>query len=110
MVVSIIIINMASAGSRAASATPGQAPQQAPQQSPQQSPPTMVNFTPLSKLGDSYGNLNPAMNTQGRGNVQVMNVLDGGSQSTNLAEYEMTDIDFLEGLPGTMFDWRKCLM
>jgi hypothetical protein len=69
----------------------------------------MVNFTPLSKLSEAY-NLNPAMNTQGRGNVQVMNVLDGGSQGANLAEYEMSDIGFLEGLPGTMFDWRKWLV
>jgi len=34
-----------------------------------------------------------------------MNVLDG-SQGINLAAYEISD-GFLEGLPGTMFDWRE---
>ncbi|KAF7778524.1 transcriptional regulator family: Fungal Specific TF [Agaricus bisporus var. burnettii] len=87
-------------GSSSTASNPGHAPQRTP-------PPTMVNFAPLNKMGDSYGNLNPAMNSQGRGNVQVMNVLDGGSQGANLAEYEMSDIDFLEGLPGTMFDWHQ---
>lgn len=77
-----------------------------PRQTPQQPTASMVNFTPLNKPGDSYGNLNPAMNVQGQGNVQVMNVLDG-SQGVNLAEYEMSDNGFLEGLPGSMFDWRK---
>ncbi len=66
----------------------------------------MVNYTPLNKAGDSYGNLNPAMNAPGQGNVQIMNVLDG-SQSENLAEYEISDNGFLEGLPGSMFDWRE---
>lgn len=47
------------------------------------------------------------MNAQGRGSVQVMNVLDGGGQGTNLAEFEMSDTGFLEGLPGSMFDWRQ---
>jgi hypothetical protein len=45
------------------------------------------------------------MNVQARGNVQVMNVLDGG-EGANIAAYEISD-GFLEGLPGTMFDWRK---
>ncbi|KAF9448024.1 hypothetical protein P691DRAFT_705734 [Macrolepiota fuliginosa MF-IS2] len=71
-----------------------------------QQPSSMVNFTPLNKSGDNYGNLNPAMNAQNQGNVQVMNVLDGG-QSVNLAEYEMSDNGFLEGLPGSMFDWHQ---
>jgi hypothetical protein len=75
-------------------------------QSSHQSSASMVNFTPLIKSGDTYGNLNPAMNTQARGNIQVMNVLDGG-QGVDLAEYELSN-GFLEGLPGTMFDWCKC--
>ncbi|KXN91496.1 Acetamidase regulatory protein [Leucoagaricus sp. SymC.cos] len=66
---------------------------------------SMVNFTPLNKSGDTYGNVNPAMNVQARGNVQVMNVLDGG-QGGNLAAYEISD-GFLEGLPDTMFDWPQ---
>ncbi|KAJ3576645.1 hypothetical protein NP233_g299 [Leucocoprinus birnbaumii] len=66
---------------------------------------SMVNFTPLNRSGDAYGNVNPAMNAQPRGNVQVMNVLDGG-QGANIAAYEISD-GFLEGLPGTMFDWHQ---
>lgn len=75
------------------------------QQQPSQSSASMVNFIPLTKSNDTYGNVNPAMNAQARGSVQVMNVLDG-SQGINLADYEISD-GFLEGLPGTMFDWRK---
>lgn len=71
----------------------------------QQSSASMVNFTPLKKSSDMYGNVNPAMNAQARGNVQIMNVLDG-AQGINLAAYEISD-GFLEGLPGTMFDWCK---
>lgn len=74
-------------------------------QQQQQSLASMVNFTPLTKSSDTYGNVNPAMNAQAQGNVQVMNVLDG-SQGINLAAYEISD-GFLEGLPGTMFDWRE---
>lgn len=76
------------------------------QQTPQGRSASMVNYTPLIKVGDSYGNLNPAMNAPGQGNVQIMNVLDG-NQNENLAEYEMSDNGFLEGLPGSMFDWRE---
>lgn len=71
----------------------------------QQSSASMVNFTPLKKSSDMYGNVNPAMNAQARGNVQIMNVLDG-AQGINLAAYEISD-GFLEGLPGTMFDWSQ---
>lgn len=81
--------------------------QQQQGQGSQQSSASMVNFTPLNRSSDAYGNLNPAMNAQGRGSVQVMNVLDGGGQGTNLAEFEMSDTGFLEGLPGSMFDWRR---
>lgn len=67
---------------------------------------SMVNFTPLNRMGgDAYGNVNPAMDAQAQGNVQVMNVLDGG-QGGNLTAYEISD-GFLEGLPGTMFDWHQ---
>lgn len=75
-------------------------------QASQQPSASMVNFTPLNKSGDHYGNVNPAMNVQSQGSVQVMNVLDGG-QGDSLAEYEMSDNGFLEGLPGSMFDWHQ---
>lgn len=75
------------------------------QQQSSQSSASMVNFIPLTKSNDTHGNVNPAMNAQARGSVQVMNLLDG-SQGINLAAYEISD-GFLEGLPGTMFDWGK---
>ena len=39
------------------------------------------------------------------GNVQVMNVLDGAQGGSNLANFQLADNGFLEGLPGGMFDW-----
>jgi len=54
-------------------------------------------------------NVNPAMNLQAQqpssGNVQVMNVLDGAQGGSNLANFQLADNGFLEGLPGGMFDW-----
>ncbi|PPQ91421.1 hypothetical protein CVT25_014309 [Psilocybe cyanescens] len=72
----------------------------------------LVNFTPLTAgaRGGNYMNVNPAMNLQAQQtsseNVQVMNVLDGAQGGTNLANYALAD-NFLEGIPGGMFDWGQ---
>ncbi|KAF9532200.1 fungal-specific transcription factor domain-containing protein [Crepidotus variabilis] len=73
----------------------------------------LVKLTPLTAgaKGGHYMNVNPAMNLQaqaGAGNVQVMNVLDSSVPSgNNLADFQMADNGFLEGLPGGMFDWGQ---
>jgi hypothetical protein len=58
-------------------------------------------------------NVNPAMNFQpefSSGNIQVMNVLDSTASGSNLADFQMADNGFLEGLPGSMFDWGMSIM
>ena len=66
---------------------------------------SMVNF---SQLSSNFPNMNPALNDQMAApeNVQVINVLnqtqDGGA---TLEQQAMADVGFLEGIPGTMFDW-----
>jgi len=72
----------------------------------------LVNLTPLTggTRGDPKMNVNPVMNAPTQpssGNVQVMNVLDAASSGRNLADFQMADNGFLEGLPGNMFDWGK---
>ncbi len=72
----------------------------------------LVNFTPLTggARGDPKMNVNPTMNAPiqpSSGSVQVMNVLDAASSGRNLADFQMADNGFLEGLPGNMFDWGK---
>ncbi|KAJ7109518.1 fungal-specific transcription factor domain-containing protein [Mycena epipterygia] len=69
----------------------------------------MVNLTPLSAGGrGSHSNVNPAMNSPAKpGQVQVMNVLDVPQAGNTLAEFAMTDTNFLEGIPGGMFDWGQ---
>ncbi|KAJ7632756.1 fungal-specific transcription factor domain-containing protein [Roridomyces roridus] len=70
--------------------------------------PAMVNLTPLTGRGGV--NMNPAMNAASAaaaGAVQVMNVLDDPQASNTLAEHAMSDTNFLEGIPGTMFDWGQ---
>lgn len=56
-------------------------------------------------------NMNPAMNTRGEipldSFVQVMNVLDGPQTGNTLQEFALTDLGFLEGIPGGMFDWGQ---
>ena len=71
---------------------------------------TMVKVTPLTAAGKaSKMNVNPVMNQtdSAYGNVQVMNMLDEVANGTNLADFQMADNGFLEGLPGGMFDWGK---
>ena len=54
--------------------------------------------------------MNPAMNApQGSvpGIVQVMNVLDGQQGGNTLQQFALADTGFLEGIPGTMFDWGE---
>lgn len=72
----------------------------------------LINFTPLTggSRGDPKMNVNPTMNSQiqpSSGSVQVMNVLDAASSGKNLVDFQMADNGFLEGLPGSMFDWSK---
>ncbi|KAG6856458.1 hypothetical protein H0H87_004318 [Tephrocybe sp. NHM501043] len=69
----------------------------------------LVNYTPLMRRQGSMSNVNPAMNMQNQpqGNVQVMNVLDGPQGSNTLQEFALTDNGFLEGIPGSMFDWGQ---
>jgi len=65
---------------------------------------SFVKLTPLA----AKMNVNPAMNFQpefSSGNIQVMNVLDSTASGSNLADFQMADNGFLEGLPGSMFDW-----
>lgn len=65
------------------------------------------SFAKLSPLTAKM-NVNPAMNFQpdfSSGNIQVMNVLDSAASGSNLADFQMADNGFLEGLPGSMFDW-----
>ncbi|KAJ7510014.1 fungal-specific transcription factor domain-containing protein [Mycena galericulata] len=76
--------------------------------------PAMVNLTPLTGRGGGGGvNMNPAMNAAagqggaGHSQVQVMNVLDVPQASNTLADYALTDTNFLEGIPGGMFDWGQ---
>jgi hypothetical protein len=70
-----------------------------------------VKFTPL--VAPSKMNVNPAMNVQpesSSSNIQVMNVLDSTANGSNLADFQMADNGFLEGLPGSMFDWGLFLL
>ena len=74
---------------------------------------SFVKLTPL--VGSSANvkmNVNPAMNIQpesSSGNIQIMNVLDGAANGSNLADFQLADNGFLEGLPGSMFDWSLYL-
>lgn len=70
------------------------------------------SFMKLSPLAGPSANIkmnvNPVMNIQpesSSGNIQIMNVLDGAANGSNLADFQMADNGFLEGLPGSMFDW-----
>ncbi|KAI0707631.1 fungal-specific transcription factor domain-containing protein [Earliella scabrosa] len=82
-----------------------QHPQHPQQQQQMQDP--MVGF---GTLGGNFQNMNPALNDQMAApeNVQVINVLnqtqDGGA---TLEQQAMADVGFLEGIPGTMFDWGQ---
>ncbi|KAG6820643.1 hypothetical protein H0H93_013842 [Arthromyces matolae] len=89
-------------------ATTATANQGMPPGSPGASP--IVNFTPLGRRQNAYAstNLNPNMHQQPQaGNVQVMNVLDGPQGGNQLQEFAMTDNEFLNGIPGSMFDWGQ---
>lgn len=76
--------------------------------SPPGSATSMVNYTPLSgQAGSSYANVNPALNMAGSSDVQVLNVLDVPQQPNTLQQFAVADSGLLEGLPGSMFDWRE---
>lgn len=67
---------------------------------------SFVKLTPLATKVKM--NVNPAMNVQpepSSGNIQVMNVLDSSASGSTLAAFQMADNGFLEGLPGSMFNW-----
>lgn len=61
-------------------------------------------------LGTGYMNVNPSLNVVGMMNtdVRVMNVLDVPPAPNMLEQFAAADSGLLEGLPGSMFDWRKC--
>ena len=58
---------------------------------------------------DGKANVNPVLNEGGMpdgGNVQVMNILDSGPTSTRaLEQLASADSNWLDGIPGGMFDW-----
>ncbi|EMD38452.1 hypothetical protein CERSUDRAFT_82708 [Gelatoporia subvermispora B] len=84
-----------------------QQPQHQQPQHPTEQGSNMVNFTPL---GGSYANMNPALDnavSSTPGNVQVLNVLDVPQASNTLEQFARADIGFLEGIPGSMFDWGQ---
>ncbi|KAK2466686.1 hypothetical protein APHAL10511_000944 [Amanita phalloides] len=64
----------------------------------------------VTQRGPSLANVNPAMNTRGptgSNQVQVMDILDGQPMGGTLADFAMVDNGFLEGIPGSMFDWGQ---
>lgn len=61
----------------------------------------MVNFPQLT---GNFTNMNPALNGAPE-NVQVMNVLDQTQAGNALEQQALADVGFLDGIPGTMFDW-----
>lgn len=103
-------------GASAGSSTQGVQQQQQQQHSGEtgsaaSTPAPMVNYTPLPTGGGSYPNVNPALNMAGtsRSDVRVLNVLDVPPAPSTLEQFQVADSGLLEGLPGTMFDWRKLL-
>lgn len=62
---------------------------------------------------DPYSNnVNPSLNNAGAasGNITVMNVLEANPQPNVLEQMQLVDSGLLAGIPGGMFDWRKCLI
>jgi hypothetical protein len=63
--------------------------------------------SPLAQDGNA--NVNPVLNEGGmpaRENVHVMNILDSAHASTrSLEELALADNNWLDGIPGGMFDW-----
>ncbi|KAH9952103.1 fungal-specific transcription factor domain-containing protein [Amylocystis lapponica] len=80
-------------------------PQQQAQQQ-QRSAEGSSSMSNYSNVGSSMSNMNPALNDT-TGNVQVMNVLDVPQASNTLEQFAMADTGFLEGIPGSMFDWGQ---
>lgn len=76
--------------------------------SPPGSASSMVNYTPLgsSSASGNFANVNPALNVAGPSDVQVLNVLDVPHQPNTLEQFAVADSGLLEGIPGSMFDWR----
>ncbi len=102
----------AAAGTRqdASAATQTQQQRASESASAASTPAPMVNYTPLSSAGGgNYPNVNPALNMAGasRSDVRVLNVLDVPPAPSTLEQFQVADSGLLEGLPGTMFDWRK---
>jgi len=60
---------------------------------------------------DGKANVNPVLNEGGMpdgGNVQVMNILDSGPTSTRaLEQLALADNNWLDGIPGGIFDWGQ---
>jgi hypothetical protein len=64
-------------------------------------------------IGNVNVNVNPVLNEGGMPeceNVHVMNVLDSAPASTRVLEQlALADNNWLDGIPGGMFDWGACL-
>jgi len=90
----------AGAGSPAAAAT--QSAVSGDDSTPATAP--IVNYTPL---GPDYTNVNPTLNSTGRSDVQVLNILDVPQAPNTLEQVAVADSGMLEGLPGSMFDWPQ---
>ena len=58
---------------------------------------------------NANANVNPVLNEGGKsecGNVHVMNILDSAAASTKaLEQHALADNNWLDGIPGGMFDW-----
>lgn len=70
-----------------------------------------MDFSLGGLRGQAAGNVNPALNglSQGQQN-QVINILDTPQATNTLVDSAVVDTGFLEGIPGTMFDWREWLL
>jgi hypothetical protein len=82
---------------------------------------SMMAYAPLGQdattseqemaLASGFLNVNPSLNTvmMDAGDVRVMNVLDVPPVASTLERFAAADSALLQGLPGSMFDWRKCI-
>jgi len=61
---------------------------------------------------DGDVNVNPVLNEGGMAeceNVHVMNVLDSAASTRTLEQLALADNNWLDGIPGGMFDWGASL-
>ncbi|TFK92295.1 hypothetical protein K466DRAFT_573142 [Polyporus arcularius HHB13444] len=102
-----LVVDSAVAGRGGSSSARQQFHQQQQQQRQQMQDHTgqqsMVNFPQLT---GNFTNMNPALNGAPE-NVQVMNVLDQTQAGNALEQQALADVGFLDGIPGTMFDWGQ---